>query len=98
MHYINVFIRNGRHWQFKWDANQNAFLYSTKKNLYRLFFDLNHADGLWVGRRFWTDISHAGWYTVEKELQATHAVFMKGKFFWRQSRWHEPRLSVRKKR
>lgn len=97
--YIDVYIRGGRRWRFNYEKpflERPGYYYRTKKNVYCLFIDINEFGiDIWIGREFFIDgnSSKIGWYTVEKELQATHAVLSRGVF-----KWHGTRSYVKKKK
>ena len=65
---------NAPTWEFEYIPHYNAYIYKTRDNTYRLFFEdpLFSYKPFWIGR---LSPNEDAWYTVEKEIKAKCIVF-----------------------
>ena len=81
---VTLTRKNKPAWKFMWSNSHNGYIYSTKDNVYKIFFDncLNKSTydippDIWIGR-----LSDDGtfWFTCEKQIKAESILMFRGQY------------------
>lgn len=85
---VTLFRKDGEPpWEFQWDDEYNGYVYKTKQNIYRIFFDNctekskhDSEPDIWIGR---LDKNDNYWFTCEKAIKAKSLIMFRGQYNFR---------------
>lgn len=81
---ITLIRKNKPSWTFTWNETYNGYVYNTKNNVYRIFFDnctekskYGIEPDIWIGR---LDKNDNCWFTCEKAIKAQSLIMFRGQY------------------
>jgi len=85
---VTLFRENGEPpWEFQWNDEYNGYVYKTRQNIYKIFFDnctekskYNIEPDIWIGR---LDKNDNCWFTCEKAIRAQNLIMFRGQYNFR---------------
>ena len=73
-------------WTFTWNEMYDGYVYNTKSNTYRIFFDnctekskYDLEPDIWIGRLYQEKLDKY-WYTCEKAIKAQSLIMLRGQY------------------
>ena len=83
---ITIARKNKPSWTFTWNETYNGYVYNTKNNVYRIFFDnctekskYGIIPDIWIGR-LGENKDGKFWYTCEKQIEAASLIMFRGQY------------------
>lgn len=80
-----ILLRNNSpSWTFEWNDNYSGYVFFTKNNIYKIFFDncltkskYDFEPDIWIGQLEKTSKS---WFTCEKRIKAQSLIMFRGQY------------------
>ena len=81
---ITLLRHNAINWIFEWNNKYNGYIFSTKSNIYKIFFDnclekskYDIEPDIWIGQ---LDINSKFWFTCERKIKAKTLIMFRGQY------------------
>lgn len=81
---ITLLRNNSPDWIFEWNNEYNGYVFCTKNNIYKIFFDnclekskYDFKPDIWIGQ---LDINSKFWFTCEKRIKAKTLIMFRGTY------------------
>lgn len=73
-------------WEFQWNDEYNGYVYKTRQNTYKIFFDnctekskYDFEPDIWIGRLAIQN-NEKFWFTCEKAIKAQNLIMFRGQY------------------
>ena len=83
---ITLIRKNKPSWTFTWNETYNGYIYKTRHNTYKIFFDnctekskYDFEPDIWIGRLAIQN-NEKFWYTCEKAIKAQSLIMFRGQY------------------